>query len=108
MGNGDDYYGGKGATTTAAGCNSQYTSSYCGSLGAGANGSGTHAGGGGSGHYGGGGATSYSGGGGGSGYVGSLTSPYNIAGNLTTVPNFVGGYMTGKQGTGYVKITKVS
>ncbi|MDD3392675.1 MAG: glycine rich domain-containing protein, partial [Bacilli bacterium] len=99
----DYYYGGTGGTQTAGGTGQRGT----GSFGIGASVSSSYySPGGGGGWYGGGAGTGAAGGG--SGYIGTLINSYNITGNLTTVPTFVGGYMTGKEGNGYSAITKVS
>ena len=90
---------GQGGTQSSGGGGSP-----AGSLGQGGNKSGD-GGGGGGGYYGGGAAYSDAGGGGGSGYVNSgLTNRTLIAGNLT-MPNPIGGTMTGRRGTGYARIT---
>ncbi len=48
--------------------------------------------------------SSYDVGGGGSGYIGGVTSGQTIAGN-TSMPNPLGGTMTGNMGHGYARIT---
>jgi gliding motility-associated-like protein len=74
-----------------------------GSLGQGGNKNGD-GGGGGGGYYGGGAAFNDDGGGGGSSYIGGVLGGNSIAGNAS-MPNPIGGNMTGNAGNGFVRIT---
>ncbi len=95
--NGNNGSGGGGTQAAGGGGNA------AGSLGQGGNKNGD-GGGGGGGYYGGGAAFNDDGGGGGSSYIGGVLGGNSIAGNAS-MPNPIGGNMTGNAGNGFVRIT---
>ncbi len=95
--NGNNGSGGGGTQAAGGGGNA------AGALGQGGNKNGD-GGGGGGGYYGGGAAFNDDGGGGGSSYIGGVLGGNSIAGNAS-MPNPIGGNMTGNAGNGFVRIT---